>query len=52
MTLTLVIKKGFYPKEYICKSSFTYNSKAMENVKVFADKQTDGQRDRPKTICP
>ena len=24
----------------------------MDNVKVFADKQTDGQTDEPKTICP
>ena len=70
MTVTLVLKKGFYPKEYIytvyvtCENSITYHSKAMTNVKVFADKQpvertdgrthgqTDGQKNRPKTICP
>ena len=34
------------------ESFITYHSKAMVNVKVFADKQTDGQIDRPKTICP
>ena len=28
--------------------SITYHSKAMANVKDFADRQTDG----PKTICP
>ena len=37
-------------------NSITYHSKAMANVKVFADKQTDKQTDRqtdrPKTICP
>ena len=32
------------------KSSITYHSKAMADVKVFAG--TDGQTDRPKTICP
>jgi hypothetical protein len=30
----------------------TYHSKDMANVKVFADRQTDRQMDRPKTICP
>ena len=47
MTLTLVLKKGFYPKEYIImkyESSTTYDSKAMTNVKVFADKQMDKNR--------
>ena len=33
-----------------------YQSKAMANVKVLADKRTDartnGRTDRPKTICP
>ena len=41
MTLALVIKNK-------CEndSSITYNSKAMDNVKIFAEKQMD----RPKTI--
>ena len=63
MTLTLVLKKGFYPKEYIYyvkyKSSMTYHSKAMANVEVSTHKQmnkikgqTNGQTDRPKGICP
>ena len=64
MTLTLVLKKWFYPKEYInvkYKGSNTYHLKAMANVKVFADKQTDRQTDgrtdrwtngrAKKTIC-
>ena len=38
------------------KAISLYHSKAMANVKVFADKQTDKQTDRqmdgPKTICP
>jgi hypothetical protein len=38
------------------ESPITYHSKDMANVKVFADRQTDrqteGQTDRPKTICP
>ena len=60
MTLTLVLKKAFYPKEYNInyvkyESSITYHSKAMADVKVFADKQMDkwkdGQMDGPKTIC-
>ena len=37
------------------ESCITNNSKAMANVKDFADKQTNiwtnGQTDRPKTIC-
>ena len=44
MTFTLVLKKEFYLKKYICvkcESSITYHSKATANVKVFADKQTD-----------
>ena len=49
MTLTLVLKKGFYPRNIYVKyeSSITYHSKAMANVKVFVDRQTD----RPKTLC-
>ena len=34
------------------KGCITYDSKAMANVKVFVDKQTDGQADRPNTVCP
>ena len=56
MTLTLVLKKGFYPNQmcvYVCvcvcvkyESSITYHSKAMANIKVFADKQTDKWTDQ------
>ena len=53
MTLTLVLKKGFNPRNivhvYVKYESFiTDHSKAIANVKVFTDQQTD----RPKTICP
>ena len=43
MTLTFVLKKGFYPKEHNVKyeSPITYHLKAMANVKVFADKPTN-----------
>jgi hypothetical protein len=34
------------------ESLITDHSKDMANVKVFADRQTDRQMDRPKTICP
>jgi hypothetical protein len=34
------------------ESPITYHSKDMANVKVFADRQTNKQMDRPKTICP
>jgi hypothetical protein len=36
----------------IQKLYITYHSKDMANVKVFAERQTDRQTDRPKTICP
>ena len=51
MTLTLVLKKGFTPRNIYVKyeSCITYHSKAMANVKVFSDKHTER---RPKTICP
>ena len=51
MTVTLVLQKGFTPKNIYVKyeSSITYHSKAIASVKkVFVDKQMD----RPKTICP
>ena len=59
-TLTMVRKKGFYPKEYTCicvkyENFITYHSKAMANVTVLADKQTDRQmhqRTGQKTVCP
>ena len=42
VTLTLVLKRMFYPKEYVKhESSITYLSKAMANVKVSVDKPTD-----------
>ena len=48
MTLTLVLKKGFYPKEYIriviyvkYERSITYHSKAMVYVEILVKKQTD-----------
>ena len=48
MTLTLVLKKGFYPKEYIpyvkYESAITYHSKAMANEKVYWYKQADNRR--------
>jgi hypothetical protein len=34
------------------ESPITYHSKDMDNVKVFTDRQTDKQTDRPKTIFP
>jgi hypothetical protein len=34
------------------ESLITYHSKDMANFKVFADRQTDEQTDRSKTICP
>jgi hypothetical protein len=34
------------------ESLITYHSKDMATVKVFADRQTNRQTDRPKTICP
>ena len=37
-----VLPKGIY----ICESSITYHSKAMADVKVFADRQIDRQMDR------
>ena len=43
MTLTLVLKEGFYLKY---KSSISYHSKAMSNVKVIANNQTEGQTDK------
>ena len=45
LTLTLVLKKGFYPNIYV-KYEISINCllKAMVNVKVIEDKQTD----RPK----
>ena len=56
MTLILVLKKWFTPRNIYVKyeSSIAYHSKAMANVEVFADKQTqmDRQTDGPKTICP
>ena len=58
MTSTLVLKNGFTPRNiYVKYESFiTSHSKAMANVKVFADKQTkrwpDRQTDKPKSICP
>ena len=58
MTLTLVLKKGFTPRNtyVIYESSITDHSKAIAKVKVFTDKQTnkrtDRQTDGPKTICP
>jgi hypothetical protein len=39
-------------KEYTYEILITYHSKDMANVKVFADRQTNRQMDRPKTICP
>ena len=48
-----VLTQGIYVKY---ESSITYHSKAMANVKVVADKQTDnltdGQTDKTKTISP
>ena len=46
--MTLTLKKGFYHKEYICEyeSCITIHSKAMANVKVLANKQTDRQTDK------
>jgi hypothetical protein len=34
------------------ESPITYHSKDMTNVKVFADRQTNRETDRPKTIRP
>ena len=59
-TLTLLLKKGFYTKEYKCEIwklyHLPYHSKAMTNEKVFADKQTDkltdGQRTGQKLYTP
>ena len=57
MTLTLTDDLDFGTKEKVLSQSMhnvkyespiTYQSKAMANVKVFADKHTD----RPNTICP
>ena len=49
-----VKKKGLVIRNTHVKyeSPITYHSKDMANVKVFADRQTDKQTDRPKTICP
>ena len=51
MTLTLILKKGLYPKDIYVKyeSSITYHSKAVANVKVFADKQTDSKQMNKRT---
>lgn len=36
-----------------CENLITYLSKGfMSNVRVFADKQTDRQMERPKRMCP
>ena len=49
MTFTLVLKKGFYPKEYICEiwKLFHLPFKSYGQCKNFC-----GQTDRPKKICP
>ena len=43
MTLTLVLKKGFNPRNIYVKyeKSISDHSKSMAHVNVFADKQTD-----------
>jgi hypothetical protein len=33
------------------ESPIAYHSKDMANIKVFADRETDKQTDRPNTIC-
>jgi hypothetical protein len=37
-------------KEYTCENPITYHSKDMSNVKVFADRETNIETDRLKTI--
>ena len=51
------VKFSFLLSIYVkYESSITYHSKAMANVKVFADKQAEkragGQTGQPKTTCP
>ena len=55
MTFTLVLKKGFHPKGYVCEILKLYHlpdSKAIVNVKVFEGKKMDRWMDGPKAICP
>ena len=48
MALTLVLKKGFTPRNIYVKyeSAITYHSIAMVNVRNFAEKQTDKRMDQ------
>ena len=68
MTLTLVLKKGFYPKEYIseirklyhlpfksydqCKNILRTNNRTDGRRDRQTDRQTDRKTDGSKTICP
>ena len=45
MTLTLILTPRNIYEKY--ESAITYPSKALANVKLFADKQTDRKTDRP-----
>ena len=48
MTLTLVLKNGSNPMEYICEISNLYHLpfKSYANVQAFADKQMDRQANK------